>query len=511
MGTDEKNGTGGTETWLNLRRMGIDTLQEAVVYMRADSHVCRAEGFASLSRVRVSAGERSLIATLSVVVGELLARHEAGVSESAWRALGAAEGAIVRVTHMEPLESFSHVRAKVYGHRLESAQLQAIVQDISENRYSSEEMAAFITACADDRMSFDEVLGLTRAMVDAGNRLHWPQAIVVDKHCVGGLPGNRTTPIVVAIVAACGLTIPKTSSRAITSPAGTADTMETLAPVELDLATMRHVIEQEGGCVVWGGAMRLSPADDILIRVERPLDFDSEGQMVASVLSKKLAAGSTHLLIDIPVGPTVKVRSPVMADSLGQRLTEVGNALGLTVRIRQTDGSQPVGRGIGPALEAHDVLAVLQNRPDAPADLAAHALTLAGDILEMGGKAAPGAGLQLARQVLADGRAWRKFQAICAAQGGMREPPVAKHLHVFSAATSGVVQGMDSRRLARIAKLAGAPGTAAAGLYLHVKLGQPVAAGEPLFTLHAGSPGELAYAGNYAGAHPEVIQIGVLP
>jgi len=196
-------------------------------------------------------------------------------------------------------------------------------------------------------------------MIDAGSRLSWPHDIVVDKHCVGGLPGNRTTPIVVAIAAACGLIIPKTSSRAITSPAGTADTMETLTEVSLSLDDMRRVVDREGGCIVWGGSMNLSPADDILIRVERPLDFDSEGQMVASVLSKKLSAGSTHLVIDIPVGPTAKVRSTVMADSLALRLTQVGEALGLTLRVRQTDGTQPIGRGIGPSLEALDVLAVL--------------------------------------------------------------------------------------------------------------------------------------------------------
>ena len=153
------------------------------------------------------------------------------------------------------------------------------------------------------------MLALTRAMVEAGDRLKWPAGTVVDKHCVGGLPGNRTTPIVVSIVAALGIMMPKTSSRAITSPAGTADTMETMAPVDLDIAAIRRVVEREGGCIVWGGAINLSPADDILIRVERALDIDSEGQMIASVLSKKIAAGSTHVVIDMPVGPTAKVRT----------------------------------------------------------------------------------------------------------------------------------------------------------------------------------------------------------
>src|SRR5690349_5728888 len=153
-------------------------------------------------------------------------------------------------------------------------------------------------------------------MIDGRQRLQGESSPIVEQHSGVGLPGNRTTPIVVAIVAACGLTIPKTSSRAITSPAGTADTMEVLAPVDLTLEHMRRVVESEGGCIVWGGAMALSPADDILIQVERPLDFDGDGQLTASILSKKIAAGSTHLLIDMPVGATAKVRTPESARSL---------------------------------------------------------------------------------------------------------------------------------------------------------------------------------------------------
>ena len=186
-------------------------------------------------------------------------------------------------------------------------------------------------------------------MVDAGDRLTWSSEVVLDKHSVGGLPGNRTTPIVVAVVASHGLTMPKTSSRAITSPAGTADTMETLAPVDLDLPAIRRVVEREYGCVVWGGAVRLSPADDILIRVERALDIDSEGQLVASVLSKKIAAGSTHLVLDVPVGPTAKVRSVDAAHALSGALSDVAAAFGLKTNIVLSDGMQPVGRGIGPA------------------------------------------------------------------------------------------------------------------------------------------------------------------
>ncbi|MCV6606385.1 MAG: thymidine phosphorylase, partial [Porticoccaceae bacterium] len=210
---------------------------------------------------------------------------------------------------------------------------------------------------------------------------------MLDKHCVGGLPGNRTTPVVTAIIAANDLTMPKTSSRAITSPAGTADTMETITTVQLEFEQMRNVVETEGACLAWGGSVSLSPTDDIVIRVERALDLDSEGQLVASVISKKVAAGSKQVLIDIPVGPTAKVRSQAMAQNLRRLLEKTGAALGLEVRTVVTDGSQPIGTGIGPALEARDVLQVLANDGHAPQDLREKSLLLAGEMLEMAEKA----------------------------------------------------------------------------------------------------------------------------
>ncbi|WP_332852308.1 thymidine phosphorylase family protein [Duganella sp. S19_KUP01_CR8] len=410
-------------------------------------------------------------------------------------------------TYHEPVASMSAVRAKIYGRPIGGDAAQAIVRDVVDGRYSEIELAALITACSGDRMDVAETIALTRAMVAVGQRLRWNSELVVDKHCVGGLPGNRTTLLVVPIVAACGLTIPKTSSRAITSPAGTADTMETLAPVALDLPTMRRVVEQEGGCIAWGGAVSLSPADDVLIRVERPLGLDSDGLMVASVLSKKIAAGSTHVVIDIPVGRTAKVRSQQAAQALAHRLDAVGAAFDINVSVMLSDGSQPVGRGVGPALEAWDVLAVLQNQAGAPDDLRQRALQLAARVLELGRKAAPGFGMALARSVLDNGAAWRKLQAICEAQGGMRTPPRAAYTHVLTALHQGRLVAIDNRRLAGLAKLAGAPKSPAAGLVLHAPLDTMLSAGQPLLTLHAESPGELAYALAYAESQDSIFSI----
>jgi thymidine phosphorylase len=494
-------------TPLRMRRVGIDTYQEMVVYLRSDCHVSRSEGFEAQSRLELRHGDHSIIATLNVVHASFLEPGQVGLSEAAWRALGGEEGAPLDIAHRAPEPSFSSVRAKIYGRPFSDGDTRAMVADIVRGRYSDIEMASLITACSGNRMDEAETLALTRAMFEAGQSLRWDAPLVADKHCVGGLPGNRTTLLVVPIIAACGLLIPKTSSRAITSPAGTADTMETLAPVALDLSRMRRVVEHESGCIVWGGAVSLSPADDLLIRVERPLGLDSDGLLVASVLSKKLAAGATHVLVDVPVGRTAKVRSASAAAALATRLENVGRALGMTVQSLVTDGEQPVGRGIGPALEARDVLAVLQGDPEAPADLRARALALAGALLDLAGKTAPGTGVATATEVLASGAAWRKFQAICDAQGGMRNPPRAAYTHVLCARHAGTVVAIDNRHLAAVAKLAGAPRSPAAGVLFHAPLGRRIEVGQPVLTLHAESPGELAYALAFAEAQHHLITV----
>lgn len=492
---------------LRLRYLGIDTYQHHVVFMRSDCHICRSEGFSAHSRVQVTLRDRSIIATVNVVHSELLLQGESGLSESAWRALGAKPGDEIALSHPAPVESLSHLRARVYGKPLDDRGMLEILSDIQAGRYSDLQVSAFITACAGNRLDLSETVALTRAMVAVGERLQWPSTRVMDKHCVGGLPGNRTTPIVVSIVAAYGLTIPKTSSHAITSPAGTADTMETLAPVDLSIAAMRRVVEREGGCVVWGGAAGLSPADDALVRVERPLELESEGQLVASVLSKKIAAGSTHVVVDVPLGPTAKVRSEAAAAFLGARLEEVGRAFGLQVRVAVTDGTQPVGRGVGPALEARDVLAVLRGEEQAPQDLRERALTLAGLILELSSGVPRGMGRQQAELLLDDGRAWSKFQAICEAQGGMRTPSRARHTCPVPAARAGHVGSVDNRRLARVAKLAGAPKAPAAGVEFLAPLGCTVDKGQPIFVVHAEALGELDYAMDYVRSRRDIVAL----
>ncbi len=472
---------------LKLRRLGIDTYRENVAYLHRECEIYRAEGFQALSKVEICADGRRILAVLNVVDDDnIVTPADLGLSEEAFAKLGLDEDHLVSIDHAEPPESMNAVRRKIAGDRLSQKDYRDIIGDITDRRYSKTEIAAFLVASGQTDMDRDEVFYLTRAMLEVGERLDWNEALVADKHCVGGIPGNRTSMLVVPIVAAHGMLIPKTSSRAITSPAGTADTMEVLANVELDIKSLHDIVRKHRACLAWGGTAQLSPADDIMIAVERPLGIDSLGQMVASILSKKLSAGSTHLLIDIPVGPTAKVRRMGQAQRLRKLFEFVGDQIGIHLEVVITDGRQPVGFGIGPVLESRDVMQVLQNSPDMPNDLRQKSLRLAGRVLEFDPDVRGGNGYAIARDILDSGRALEMMNSIIEAQGAQSENFALGQLtHESLSPADGVVVDIDNLQLARIARFAGAPMDKGAGVDLFKKLGDRVEQGEPLYRIHA--------------------------
>ncbi len=485
---------------LQVRRIAIDTYHENVAYLNRDCSIYRAEGFQALSKIQVSTNGSKVLAVLNVVDdASIVHACELGLSEQAFKQLNVAEGSLVTVNHAEPPKSMDAVRRKINGERLDQNDFNDITEDIVGARYSKMEMAAFLVATGQNNLDRDELLYLTRAMLASGDRMNWHEALVADKHCIGGIPGNRTSMLVVPIVAAHGMLIPKTSSRAITSPAGTADTMEVLAEVNLSPDQLNDIVRRERGCLAWGGTARLAPVDDMLISVERPLGIDSQGQMVASILSKKLAAGSTHLIVDIPVGPTAKVRQMRQALALRKLFEFVGDRLNLHLEVMITDGRQPIGRGIGPVLEARDVMQVLQNDPDAPADLRQKSLQLAGRIIEFDPDVRGGQGYAIARDILESGRALAKMNTLIKAQGAKQvDLHPGKLCHEIVACCDGVVTNIDNFQLAKIARMAGAPMLKQAGVDLLKKLGNPVQKGDALYRIHAEFPADFKFAQNLA-------------
>ncbi len=483
---------------LIARRVGIDTYRENVAYVHRDCGVVRAEGFQALAKVDLSidGNGRSISAVVNVVDDDrIVGPGEVGLSLQAFGQLGAPEGMKIAIAHAEPPMSLHSLRRRIAGERLERADWFAIVADIAQRRYSKIELAAFVVATSQFELDRDEVAQLTDAMAATGRRLDWHERPVVDKHCIGGIPGNRTSMLVVPIVAAHGMLIPKTSSRAITSPAGTADTMEVFAEVDLDFDRLSEIARRLRGCLAWGGTADLSPADDVLITVERPLAIDSPGQMVASILSKKLAAGSTHMVLDIPVGATAKVRSMPEAQRLKKLFDYVARQVGLTLEVVITDGRQPIGNGVGPVLEARDVMQVLNVDPAAPSDLRQKALRLAGRVIEFDPDVRGGDGFPIARDILDSGRALSKMNEIIDAQGRRDQAPALGRISLdVRAAASGTVTGIDNLQIATIARLAGAPKVQGAGIDLFYKLGDPVREGDALYRIYADYPADLEFA-----------------
>jgi thymidine phosphorylase len=387
------------------------------------------------------------------------------------------------------------LHAKIGGAELDQSAYERVLRDIVQGRYADREVASFLIATTRN-LSDAEVIALARVRSTFVPRINWHAPIVVDKHSMGGIPGNRITMIVVPIVAAHGFLIPKTSSRAITSPAGTADAMETLAKVDLTADEVRRAVGSAGACIAWNGRLNHSRLDDVMNAITLPLGIDAKRWSVASILSKKLSAGSTHVIIDLPWGPQAKLRSQQEAIDLGRLFETVGSALGLVVSTRITDGSAPIGRGVGPALEARDVLQVLGNDAAAPHDLTAKALTFAGIILawdpRLGNEAA---GRERAAELLRSGAARDRLEQIIQAQGPRSAPVLPAALtHTVLSPFSGRVRRIDIARVSAVARAAGAPLDPGAGVGLASGVGDTLRAGDPLYTIHAGAASALDIA-----------------
>ncbi|PZO00852.1 MAG: phosphonate metabolism protein/1,5-bisphosphokinase (PRPP-forming) PhnN [Hyphomicrobiales bacterium] len=486
---------------LALKPVPIDAWRDNIAYLPRDS-MLRVEDFDGPGKVDV-AGQpdaeghrRSIRARINVVEpGWLLEPDEIGLSREAFAQLALPEGSAITLTRTPPQHSRDALRAKIQGSELGASEYAMLLRDIVEGRYPEGEISAFLVA-ATRSLSDAEVAALAGVRASFSTPMRWDERIVVDKHSMGGIPGSRITLIVAPIVAAHGLAMPKTSSRAITSAAGTADAMEVLAKVDLNVDDVRRTVAQARACIAWNGRLNHSAIDDVMNAITRPLGIDSNRWSVASIISKKLTAGSTHVVVDLPYGRRAKLRTRAEADELARLFETVGLSVGLHVEAVATCGAAPIGRGIGPALEVRDVLRVLEGHADAPADLREKALAFAGRILSWDPAIATRErGRARAAQLLASGAARQALDAIVAAQG-KRDivPRPAALTHTVKAGRAGRIGEIDGWRMSGIARRAGAPFDKSAGIDLLRRVGDDVAVGEGLFTIHASAGPDLEAA-----------------
>lgn len=441
------------------------------------------------SRIEVLHKGKKLIIAVNIVK-KLLTSKEISFSDEAIEYLKIKKGRNVDISPALQSRSSRFVLKKLNNKELNKSEIFAIVRDIVNNALNEAEIAYFVSGVYNHGMNRRETIYLTEAMAKNGKTLKWNHKMVGDKHSIGGVAGNRTTPIVVAICAAAGIIMPKTSSRAITSAAGTADVIEVIARVDLSLKDLKKVVKKTNACLAWGGSLGLAPADDKIIRVERLLNVDPEPQLIASIISKKISAGSNNILIDIPYGKGAKV-SLIKAKDLEKKFIDIGKNFKLKIKVVLTSGSEPIGNGIGPILEMRDVLKVL-SRKNPPKDLEKKSIFLAGQILEMMNVTSKGQGEKLATEILESKRALKKFNQIVDSQGRKKTKlRTAKFKYDIKSKKKAKIKEINNKKINRLARILGCPTTKSAGVYLYKHVNDKVEKDEKIFTIYSESKKKL--------------------
>lgn len=441
-------------------------------------------------RVKVHAKERDVIAVVDVTTS-VVQKGTLGVFADVRTHFGVEDAHDMFVRPAEKPESIRFIKKKMHGKKLAPQEIDQVVMDVVNGSLTDIELSAWVTSLEIHDMDMEEVEHLTRSMVKHGEVLDFgPDTVVFDKHSIGGVPGNKISLLIVPIVAAAGLLIPKTSSRAVTGAAGTADVMEVFGPVSLSGSEIMDITRRVGGVLCWGGGVNLAPADDIIIRAEHPLAIDPRGQLLASVMAKKKAVGANKVVMDLPMGDGTKLPALEDAKKIGRMFIDLGERLDMQVECAVTYGGQPVGRAVGCALEANEALAALRGLDTAPKSLIEKSVAISGIILEMGGVVGRGRGKAHAEEILKSGEALTKFIEIVEAQNGKvpkGELPVGPFTAEVTSVEGGYVSGMKNKALVQISRLAGAPKEHGAGIVVHHKRGDRIGPGESLMTIYAES------------------------
>ena len=440
------------------------------------------------NRILIEKGKKKIISIVDIVDG-IVFKNQIAVSDSIIRKLHLDSTNYVEVSVVKKPLSIGIIKKKLEGHRLSKKEIYEIIENIANNSLTEVEIAFFVSAVYSKGMSMTETKNLTQAMVDIGNQLKL-KGKIFDKHSIGGIAGNRTTPIVTAICASAGLKMPKTSSRAITSAAGTADVIETIAKVDFSIPEIKKIIKKTNACFVWGGALGLAPTDDKIIKIERIVNIDSTSQLLASILSKKISVGSKFIIIDIPYGKSAKV-SKKEAKKLKKGFMILAKKFNLNLRVLLTNGTEPIGNGIGPVLEMIDIIKVL-SRKNSPKDLEERSLKLAAELLRLAGKDP-----KLAKEILDSGKAYKKFLEIIKAQKGninklkKLQPDFSFNIRAKS---KRKIKHIDNKLINRLARHAGCPEDKAAGIYIHKKKNQIIQRGDKMLTIFTTSKEKMKHA-----------------
>ena len=395
------------------------------------------------------------------------------------------------------------IATKRDGGRLSDAAIDWVIDAYTDGRIADEQMSALLMAIFLRGMDYGEIARWTAAMVASGERMNFTglrrgdkPLVTVDKHSTGGVGDKITLPLV-AVVAACGAAVPQASGRGLGHTGGTLDKLESIAGFTADLPgnRVRDQLRDVGAAVFAAG--RLAPADAKLYALrDITATVESLPLIASSVMSKKLAAGAGALVFDVKIGSGALLKSEARCRELAKTMVALGTAHGVPAGALLTDMNCPLGGTVGNAVEVAESLDVLAG--GGPPDVVQLTVTLAAEMLKLAGVD----GCDPA-QTLCDGTAMDRFRALVAAQGGdLSAPlPIGRCSETVTAGRGGTMGDIDAMAVGLTAWRLGAgrsrPGERVqpgAGVRIHRKPGEPVAAGDPLFTLYTDTAERLGAA-----------------
>ena len=393
---------------------------------------------------------------------------------------------------------------------LTQEEINFFVQGFVKGDISDYQVSAWAMAVLLNGMTPQETTDLTMAIVNSGNVLDLTGVvdIAVDKHSSGGV-GDKTTLMVLPIVAACGLPVGKMSGRGLGFSGGTLDKMESIPGYRVELNTDEFKAQlKDKGIVLAGQSLDLAPADGKLYSLRDVTGTVPSIPLIASsIMSKKIAGGAQAIVLDVKVGNGAFMETLEMARELSDSMVRIGDLAGRKTICLLSDMNQPLGHAVGNALEVKEAIEALKD--GGPADFREHCLHVSAHMLVVGKRAKDlSEGRKMAETALANGSAFEKFRVLVQAQGGdvsyVDRPDKmarAKFVEVVNAPRSGILSQVEARSVGEASVTLGA-GRAkksdavdhAVGFIIHHKVGDKIQKGEPLFTIHANDEKKLAEA-----------------
>ena len=392
--------------------------------------------------------------------------------------------------------SMQAIRKKLLWKKISDEEIDAIIEDIKEKKIHDLVLAYYVATSFFYKSDVHELAYTTKATAYSWDMYRFPW-IVAWKYCIWWVPGNETTLVVIPILASLWLTVPKSFSKAITSPAATGECVNVLMDIEFDKQEVIRITDKVWACLVWNEKLNLAPVNDRIIKVSAPLWMEPYARMISSIMAKNYAMWINHCLIDIPMWPTAKVATLSDARRVAKRFKEIWEYLGIKMDVQITDGKQPIGKWIWACLQAREALRILQQHSDKSKDLEDKCIFLASRLLLLCGVAdSMGNAQKLAIAQLKNWEARKKLQEIIKAQNWnpnikSEDIELGKFSYDVVAQKDCVIKKVDMKLLNTMVRWLWAPKEYRAWIYLHKKLWDKVKKWQVIYTMYSPSENKM--------------------